>query len=112
MKLKNETKKTILSLLGEPIMQVEVTEDMMEDIYADAVKKFDFYATLSHKTLNQVKEQWVENFFQASVKETLAHIRGKFSGQLPIPGTELTLSFKELLTTAVEEKKHLISLFF
>jgi hypothetical protein len=108
--MKKKIISRIKTLLGEPIMQVEVSEDMMKSLYKDAKLKFKFYNKLSRKKHDSIKKFWIENYFQSSVKESLAHIRGKYKGNMPIPGTELTLSFKELLRVSQQEKKHLISL--
>ena len=47
--------------------------------------------------LNDWAKNWVKKYAQANAKETLAYIRGKFSGNLPIPGKELTLNNADLM---------------
>ena len=113
MRLRDDVKKRALALLGAPVVEVEVTEDMMKDLYVDAVNKFEFYQEISDKKdyFTQCKNKWIENYFQSNLKESTAHVRGKFT-TISIPGKDLSLNFKELLYEVREEKKHLISLFF
>jgi len=50
----------------------------------------------------------VRRWFVAYVKETLARIRGKYSGNLKTPDSELTLDYTSLATEAKDEKTKLI----
>lgn len=111
MEINKDIVKRINTILGSPIVSVELREEMLSDLYEDAQNKFDFYSKLKNKKFEKVKNHWIENYFQANVKETLSHVRGKF-GSIPIPGGDITISYKELFLGAQEEKKHLISLFF
>lgn len=52
---------------------------------------------LTYDELNDWAKNWVKKYAQANAKETLAYIRGKFSGNLPIPGKELTLNNADLM---------------
>lgn len=63
---------------------------------------------ISYNQLNSVAQTWVKKFAQALAKELLGiGIRGKFSGNLPIPDAELTLNSSDLISTAREDKKEL-----
>jgi hypothetical protein len=63
---------------------------------------------LSWADLNNPSKQWVRRWFIAYVKETLARIRGKYSGNLKTPDSELTLDYQSLATEAKDEKTKLI----
>ena len=63
---------------------------------------------LSWADLNNPSRQWVRRWFIAYVKETLARIRGKYSGNLKTPDSELTLDYTSLATEAKDEKTKLI----
>jgi len=61
---------------------------------------------ISFNQLNSVAQTWVKKYAQAQAKELLGiGIRGKFNGQLPIPGAELTLNKDDLITTSREDKR-------
>ena len=54
--------------------------------------------------LNDPAKQWVRRWFTAYCKETLARVRGKFSGNLKTPDSELTMDYQSLQTEAKDEK--------
>ena len=54
--------------------------------------------------LNDPARQWVRRWFTAYCKETLARVRGKFSGNLKTPDSELTMDYQSLQTEAKDEK--------
>lgn len=59
--------------------------------------------------LNSVAQTWVKKYAQALAKELLGiGIRGKFNGQLPIPGADLTLNKDDLITTGREDQQRLL----
>lgn len=59
--------------------------------------------------LNSVAQTWVKKYAQALAKELLGiGIRGKFNGQLPIPGAELTLNKDDLINTGREDQQRLL----
>lgn len=59
--------------------------------------------------LNSVAQTWVKKYAQALAKELLGvGIRGKFNGQLPIPGAELTLNKDDLISTGREDQQKLL----
>ncbi len=54
---------------------------------------------ISFDELNDAAKTWVKKYAQANAKELLGlGVRGKFSGQLPIPDAELTLNAESLIT--------------
>jgi len=63
---------------------------------------------LSWEELNVPGKQWVRRWFTAYVKETLARVRGKYSGNLKTPDSEITMDYTSLLTEAKDEKSKLL----
>jgi hypothetical protein len=57
--------------------------------------------------INSIGQQWVRRFSLALSKETLGQIRGKFGGQVPIPGDNVTLNAADLLSQAQAEQTSL-----
>ena len=57
--------------------------------------------------LNNPSQQWVRRWFTAYCKQTLARIRGKFSGNVKTPDSELTMDYASLATEAADEKSKL-----
>ena len=58
--------------------------------------------------LNNPAQAWVRKWFVAYVKETLGRVRGKFSGNLKTPDSEVTMDYDSLLTEAKDEKSKLL----
>jgi hypothetical protein len=58
--------------------------------------------------LNNPAQIWVRKWFFASAKETLAKVRGKFSGNIKTPDSELTMDYASLATEGKDEKTKLI----
>lgn len=54
--------------------------------------------------INSIGQQWIRRFALALSKETLGQVRGKFGGQVPIPGDNVTLNASELLSQAAAEQ--------
>jgi len=57
--------------------------------------------------VNSIGQQWIRRFALALSKETLGQIRGKFGGQVPIPGDNVTLNASDLLSQASAEQQAL-----
>ncbi len=57
--------------------------------------------------INSIGKQWIRRFALALSKETLGQIRGKFGGNVPIPGDNVTLNASDLLSQAATEQKEL-----
>jgi len=62
---------------------------------------------LSWIDLNTPAKTWVRRWFVAYVKETLGRVRGKFSGNIKTPDSELTMDYTSLLTEGKDEKAKL-----
>ncbi len=58
--------------------------------------------------LNNPAQVWVRRWFFAYAKETLSRVRGKFSGNIKTPDSELTMDYQSLGTEAKDEKTKLI----
>jgi hypothetical protein len=58
--------------------------------------------------LNNPAQIWIRRWFFAYAKETLSRVRGKFSGNLKTPDSELTMDYQSLATEAKDEKTKLI----
>ena len=63
---------------------------------------------MSWDKLNNPAQVWVRRWFVAYCKETLARVRGKFSGNLKTPDGDLTMDYVALSTEAKDEKNKLI----
>jgi hypothetical protein len=63
---------------------------------------------LTWTDLNVPGQQWVRRWFTAYCKETLARVRGKYSGNLKTPDSEITMDYQSLLTEAKDEKSKLL----
>ena len=66
------------------------------------------FEEISWVDLNNPSQQWVRRYFIAMCKETLSRVRGKFSGNLKTPDSELTMDYQSLATEAKDEKEKLI----
>ena len=64
------------------------------------------FDNIPFKNINAIGKQWIRRYALALSKETLAHIRGKFT-TIPIPGESVTLNHSELMSQAREEQKAL-----
>lgn len=65
---------------------------------------------IAYNQLNSVSQRWIKRFALALAKEVLGlGIRGKFNGQLPIPGAELTLNKDDLIQTGREDQEKLMT---
>jgi hypothetical protein len=66
------------------------------------------FEKISWIDLNNPAQIWVRRWFFAYAKETLAKVRGKYSGNLKTPDSELTLDYQTIATEAKDEKTKLI----
>lgn len=100
--------KRVKSQLGAPVREIELTDDQMNDLLESA---YDAYYLLEVSTgIDREKyfeKFWSEQYFVALCKEALGRIRGKFSGEVPIPGAEIKLAYEDLLNEAHREKQFL-----
>jgi hypothetical protein len=63
--------------------------------------------TLEWEDLNVPAQQWVRRWFTAYCKETLARVRGKYSGNLKTPDSEIIMDYQSLATESKDEKSKL-----
>ena len=59
------------------------------------------------ESINSIGQQWIRRFALALSKETLGQIRGKFGGNVPIPGDNVSLNASDLLSQASAEQQAL-----
>jgi len=64
--------------------------------------------TIDWVDLNNPAQVWIRRWFTAYCKETLSRVRGKFSGNIKTPDSELTMDYTSLATEAKDEKTKLI----
>ena len=65
------------------------------------------FQNIPYESINSMGKQWIRRFALALSKETLGQIRGKFGGNIPIPGDNITLNASDLLGQAKEEQDKL-----
>ena len=65
------------------------------------------FENIAYENINSIGKQWIRRFALALSKETLAQVRGKFGGSIPIPGDNITLNSADLLSQAKEEQQTL-----
>lgn len=59
---------------------------------------------IAFEKINSIGQQWIRRFALALSKETLGQVRGKFGGNVPIPGDNVTLNASDLLSQAAAEQ--------
>ncbi len=62
------------------------------------------FQNIPYENINSIGKQWIRRFSLALSKETLGQIRGKFGGNVPIPGENVSLNASDLLSQAKEEQ--------
>lgn len=65
------------------------------------------FQNIPYENINSIGHQWIRRFALALSKETLGQIRGKFGGNVPIPGESISLNAGDLLSQAKEEQSSL-----
>tara|TARA_R110000824_G_scaffold183900_1_gene364948 strand:+ start:2604 stop:3884 length:1281 start_codon:yes stop_codon:yes gene_type:complete len=65
------------------------------------------FENLPYEKINSIGKQWIRRYALAICKEILGQVRGKFGGNIPIPGDNITLNASDLLSQAKEEKQAL-----
>jgi len=93
--------------LGAPIISVELTDEQMTSLLKDSHETFCLYADITDMSKEKrfkIEDAWIKKYFYALCKETLGRVRGKYSGNLTIPGTDLKLDFESLLLESEREK--------
>jgi hypothetical protein len=59
---------------------------------------------IAFNKINSIGQQWIRKFSLSLSKETLGQVRGKFGGNVPIPGDNITLNASDLLSQAQAEQ--------
>lgn len=94
--------------LGAPIQEIEISEEQMQLLFEDASHMYFLLdESIDIKKNQDYQDFWIGQYFYALCKETLARIRGKFNGTIPIPGADITLNYKELLEESYKDKQFL-----
>ena len=62
------------------------------------------FENIPYNSINSIGKQWIRRFALALSKETLGQVRGKFGGNIPVPGDTLTLNSADLLSQAKDEQ--------
>ena len=65
------------------------------------------FQNIPYESINSIGKQWIRRFALALSKEVLGQVRGKFGGNIPIPGDNVTLNASDLLSQAKEEQQAL-----
>lgn len=108
--------KRVKTKLGYPILDVEITDEMFMDLLSEAHNTFLLFRELdkehSKEALNRFEHRWVDQYFTALSKECLGNIRGKFSGDIKIPGVDTKMEYKYLIKQSEAEKVALIRILY
>ena len=62
------------------------------------------FDNIPYQNINAIGKHWIRRYALALSKEMLGQIRGKFSGNIPIPGDNVTLNSSDLLSQAKDEQ--------
>ena len=62
------------------------------------------FDNIPYKNINAIGKHWIRRYALALCKEMLGQIRGKFGGNIPIPGDNVSLNSGDLLTQAKDEQ--------
>jgi hypothetical protein len=86
--------------------------DIWEDDYEsgqDGINNMNTlpFENIPYESINSIGKQWIRRFSLALSKETLGQIRGKFGGNVPIPGDTISLNASDLLSQAKDEQTSL-----
>ena len=65
------------------------------------------FENIPYEKINSIGKQWIRRFALALSKETLGQVRGKFGGNVPIPGDNVSLNASDLLSQAANEQEKL-----
>tara|TARA_R100000664_G_C2757074_1_gene145116 strand:- start:1551 stop:2864 length:1314 start_codon:yes stop_codon:yes gene_type:complete len=65
------------------------------------------FDNIPYQNINAIGKHWIRRYALALCKEMLGQIRGKFGGNIPIPGDNVTLNSSDLLSQAKEEQDYL-----
>ena len=80
------------------------TDDNMEQINGVNNMNTLPFENIAYEKINSIGKQWIRRFALALSKETLGQVRGKFGGDVPIPGDKISLNASDLLGQAKDEQ--------
>ena len=88
-------------------------EDIFDDVNDEGIRGVNNMNTLPfqnipYENINSIGKQWIRKYSLALSKETLGQVRGKFGGNVPIPGESISLNASDLLSQAKDEQTSLI----
>jgi len=91
---------------------VDSGNDIWEDDYdsgQDGINNMNTlpFENIPYESINSIGKQWIRRFALALSKETLGQVRGKFGGNVPIPGDNISLNASDLLSQASSEQEKL-----
>ena len=66
------------------------------------------FGIIPYANINSIGHQWIRQYSLALSKELLGQVRSKFAN-VPIPGAELQLNGKDLITQGREDKTALVT---
>lgn len=110
----DELYQSALLSLGHPTIKVELTLEQMKNALQLAAVQFELVSCVSKddKVIEESwRESWIEQYAMAIIKETLAHIRGKFSSVASI-GESIKTDPNHLFHSAFNEKERLLNLLY
>lgn len=110
MDTKEKGIKRFETLVGKPSMEVELSNSAMDILFEMAEDDFDFYYSLLTFINEKNKNEWICRYFIALCKESLGHIRTKYSGPIPIPFHDIHFNGNVLIEDARIEKERLIQM--
>jgi hypothetical protein len=108
------------SRLGSPTMNLELDDKIVDALFDEASSTFLYYYQLSKakensvfqnitdNSLSKIETSWVCRYFTALLKEALGNVRGKFGGEINVPGGPFKLEYSHLLRESESEKISLI----
>lgn len=116
MLAKNRAFRIARCRMGEPVITVELTDSILTDLFQVAKEEWDLIWLSSGKrqtkNIETFKRIWIERYFNALCLETLSRIRGKFSGNLPIPDAHIQLNSENLRIDAGNEIQNLRNMLY
>ena len=56
------------------------------------------FENIPFENINSIGKQWIRRFALALSKETLGQVRGKFGGNIPIPGDNVSLTLRSVIS--------------
>jgi hypothetical protein len=66
------------------------------------------YNNLNYDQINSIGKQWIRQYTLALSMETLGRVRSKF-GSIPVPGSDVSLDGKELISEGRSDKEKLVT---